>query len=89
VTEPTPPKAAPKLAAQDWDVLVAAALDSADRAEQDARAAGSPRLAAASIRHLRHLAHQLAAAGTPNALASPPESENVPSFVPRPVEAAS
>jgi len=89
MTEPTPPRAAPKLAAQDWDVIVAAAMDSADRIEQDARAAGAPRLAAASIRHLRHLARQLAAAGTPNALASPPESENVPSFVPRPVEAAS
>lgn len=71
-TDQSAPKAAPRLPPQDWDVLVAAALDGADRAEAAARESGSSRLAAASIRHLRWVARQVAASGTPNALADAP-----------------
>lgn len=71
-TDNATPKTPPKLPPQDWDVVVAAALDSADRAETAARENGSSRLASASIRHLRWVIRQVAAAGTPNALADAP-----------------
>jgi hypothetical protein len=54
------------------DTAVAAMLDSADREEADARTAGRSRLAAASVRYLRHLATELAPHGSVDALADAP-----------------
>lgn len=63
------------LTAQDVDTIVAALLDTADRDETEAREQGRPRLAASSIRQLRHYARTLADFGTPNALADAPTEQ--------------
>ena len=57
------------------ELIKAAMLDGADREEADARAAGRSRLAAASVRYLKHLANELAQHGTVDAAADAPADE--------------
>ncbi len=62
----------------DADLVRAVLLDRADGDARAAERAGLTRTAQASIRHLRHLAEQLAPYGTPEPFASTPELAAVP-----------